>query len=131
MNHELSTFVDRIRFDSQREVPRERLHELPLVRETFDRLPRIRHVVVDALVAARVASSYDEAQWLTNSLWEVRFQDGEAGRAVMIDYDGGQEIGAIVVNFSNWQLVSIMVDHTEHFFCPLSEKFQQIDLLSL
>lgn len=131
MNPELSTFLDRIRFDSQHELPRERLHELPLIREISDRLPRIRRVVVDALVAARVASSYDEAQWLTKSLWEVRIDDVGADRAVMIDYDGGQEIGSIMVNFSNWQLVSIMVDHTEHFFCPLSENFQQIDLLNL
>ena len=75
MNLELSTFHDRICFVSQHEVPRERLHELPLVREISDRLPQIRRVVVDALVAARVAPSYDEAQWLTKSLWEVRIDD--------------------------------------------------------
>ncbi len=129
MNPEHLKLVNSVRYFSPYGLPRESLHSLPLIQEALERWPKILRVVSDALVDARVATSYDEALWLVKCWNEVEFPEGETGRAIMIGFDGGQEIGAIRVDFSDWQLASIDVDHTEHFFCPLSDKFQQINLL--
>lgn len=131
MNNDLSALVNSVRYFSPYGFPREFLHTLPLIQEALERWPKILRVVSDALVDARVATSYDEALWLINCWDEVQFPEGETGRAIMIGFDGGQEIGAIMVKFANWQLNSIEVDHTGDFFCPLSDKFQQINLLPL
>lgn len=131
MNPEHLKLVNSVRYFSPYGLPRESLHTLPLILEALERWPKILRVVSDALVDARVATSYDEALWLINYWDEVQFPEGETGRAIMISFDGGQEIGAIMVKFANWQLNSIEVDHTGDFFCPLSDKFQQINLLPL
>jgi hypothetical protein len=139
MTDELSAFLSSIRFVPPHEVPRERLHELPLLRETLDRWPQIRCVVANGLVAARVETDqwphveihYDHAFEITAFWDELQFPEGVAGRAIMISFDGGQYPGSIMVKFSNWQLTSIEVDHTGDFFCPLSDRFQQINLLPL
>jgi len=129
MNRGLSTLIGSIRFVPQHGRPRQSLHQLPLVQEALDRWPQIRRTVANALVAGRVETDYDQAFAITDWWYEVQFPEGEAGRAIMIGFDGGQELGEIMVHFSNWQLTSIEVDHTGDWFCPLSDTSQQINLL--
>jgi hypothetical protein len=107
---------------------------VPLVQEMLDRWAMIWHVL--AKVFAEQGIEADNGlpigNWVSPiSQWgllRVTFPQGETGRAITIETDGGQELGCILVDFDDWRLTRILVDHAQRDFCPLSDTCQLIDL---